>query len=546
MMQSSCHCNKKSKFSGNKEYVCNLKTGRWIKINGPTYNQLPKEMMKTANEMGGEKYCKCSDHSQFSQNKNYQCNLQTGRWIKIDGQTSKKNKPNDSIEMLQTKKNNENSQKFNENSQKFNETDKINVETVKKITIRPKKSIEQTVQVLTGVELYLKFLSNTVKTGSGKLYSQILKYDAVEMEMDHQFIQWIFPLDEPSMYAPSAPVIDIMELSIATKNLPYIIPKLQLSYHLIMKHWGFNVNYVEKDNANTVINLFHNSSKPYMELQKARNFKKKIELLNGHNGLRLSRVLQSLVYHGQKKLAIYTYTKIMENISYLHPSVNDDGVTLWKFFLDQSIKKYSDILLKLHHNPSEYLEKVIGDIGEIGELFGKNKMYPEGPIAVVNAANSMLSTGAGVTGALVKSVGGAKSWNSLTSAARTFDGQTAQLPIKINTPVYTPTSGQLITDGVKYIIHGLGPVAGIDDISLIKITIFSVLKLADELGVKTLILPAISGGIFAMSDPQWPVRIRKIIVNEIINYMNNQPAQISKIYLISYDDKDQKLWPPIK
>jgi uncharacterized membrane protein len=59
------------------------------------------------------------------------------------------------------------------------------------------------------------------------------------------------------------------------------------------------------------------------------------------------------------------------------------------------------------------------------------------------------------------------------------------------------------------------------------------------------VLPAISGGIFAHSIPLWPKEVRKLIVEEINNYMNNQQTQMQKIYLISSNSKDQNLWPDL-
>ena len=75
--------------------------------------------------------------------------------------------------------------------------------------------------------------------------------------------------------------------------------------------------------------------------------------------------------------------------------------------------------------------------------------------------------------------------------------------------------------------------AGIDDIRLIKLTIFNILKLADHLNLKTMILPAVSGGIFAGDNKKWATDIRKLIIDEINNYMNNQLTKIKKIYIIS-------------
>lgn len=184
--------------------------------------------------------------------------------------------------------------------------------------------------------------------------------------------------------------------------------------------------------------------------------------------------------------------------------------------------------------------KIIGDIGQINNI--KNIEMPID--IVVNAANCTLSIGSGVTGALVKSVGGPSKWAKLMTSAKNINNQ-SQLELKVGQTVYTSTIGQLSKDNVKYIIHALGPIADQQNISLIKTTIFNVLKMSDFLNAKNIVIPAISGGIFAGSDPNWPKQIRQLIIDEINNYMNNQPTKISKIYLISINETDQKLWPII-
>jgi hypothetical protein len=121
---AQCYCQKKSKHANKEGYVCNLKTGRWIKSNGPTHKKLlqkigPHIFSLTIAETGyvcnlktgrwiksngpthkkllqkigphifsltiaetGSKVCQCSPQSQFATNDNYLCNSQSGRWVK--------------------------------------------------------------------------------------------------------------------------------------------------------------------------------------------------------------------------------------------------------------------------------------------------------------------------------------------------------------------------------------------------------------------------------------------------------------------------------
>jgi O-acetyl-ADP-ribose deacetylase (regulator of RNase III) len=119
----------------------------------------------------------------------------------------------------------------------------------------------------------------------------------------------------------------------------------------------------------------------------------------------------------------------------------------------------------------------------------------------------------------------------------------SQTTLNVGDAVYTTTLGQLKKDDVKFIIHTLGPIPGSQSIKLVKLSIFNTLKLADHLGVKSLVLPAISGGIFAASGPQrWAKNVRQLIIEAINDYINSQPTKIKTIYLISINEKDQRLW----
>ena len=108
--------------------------------------------------------------------------------------------------------------------------------------------------------------------------------------------------------------------------------------------------------------------------------------------------------------------------------------------------------------------------------------------AVANAANDRLWMGAGVAGALKRAGGDAIEQEAM-----------AQGPIELGTSVAT-TAGNL---RARYVIHGA--VMGQDlrtDAELVRRTTRSCLSLADELGCRSLALPAFGTGVggFALAD----------------------------------------------
>jgi len=58
----------------------------------------------------------------------------------------------------------------------------------------------------------LHFLEGAIPDGRGRTLSMIMAFDDQAIESTHDFIQWIFPLDEPSRSHPGAPVLDLFEI----------------------------------------------------------------------------------------------------------------------------------------------------------------------------------------------------------------------------------------------------------------------------------------------------------------------------------------------
>lgn len=96
--------------------------------------------------------------------------------------------------------------------------------------------------------------------------SDIYTYDDRQLEDDHSFIQWIFPTPRASQYNPRSPVLSIDEIRMIRQN-GIIISIIESCKDKMFEYWGLV---------------------PYDV--------KKIQRLNGHNGLRLSRAIECLTY----------------------------------------------------------------------------------------------------------------------------------------------------------------------------------------------------------------------------------------------------------
>lgn len=164
---------------------------------------------------------------------------------------------------------------------------------------------------------YLQFMAGNIVNSEGFTVSTILNYNSLQLESDHAFIQWIFPLPEPSRFNPDAPLIDVKELkqSLQQKEtdetMRQVIENHERATMMMLQFWG---------------------------IEPAIN-PKRITCLNGHNGLRFSRFLQCLVYHGYREKAKSILDQILgivnssdgKEAKLLKPSINrSTGKTLWE------------------------------------------------------------------------------------------------------------------------------------------------------------------------------------------------------------------------
>ena len=69
------------------------------------------------------------------------------------------------------------------------------------------------------------FLEGKIKDYEGRYLKDIWSFDDNKIENVHNFIQWIFPLDQISKYVPSSPVLideeilEVKQSSVAKENL---------------------------------------------------------------------------------------------------------------------------------------------------------------------------------------------------------------------------------------------------------------------------------------------------------------------------------------
>jgi O-acetyl-ADP-ribose deacetylase (regulator of RNase III) len=127
--------------------------------------------------------------------------------------------------------------------------------------------------------------------------------------------------------------------------------------------------------------------------------------------------------------------------------------------------------------------------------------------AVVNAANSSLLGGGGVDGAIHRAAG-----PELLAACRELRATTLQDGLPVGAAVATPGFGLR----ARWVIHTVGPNrhAGQTNPALLASCFSESLRIAEELGVRSLAFPAVSAGVYG-----WDARqVAQIALGTVRSY----------------------------
>ena len=124
------------------------------------------------------------------------------------------------------------------------------------------------------------FYRGDMKDDRGRALEEIQAWDFDRLESTHDYIQWLFPLPEPSGANPRAPVLDASDIA-AFRAEPALRARLLASFRAMLAFYGFSLE--ERD------------GKPV--LARAGDFEARAAnwlTPHNHNFLRLTRILRSL------------------------------------------------------------------------------------------------------------------------------------------------------------------------------------------------------------------------------------------------------------
>lgn len=146
------------------------------------------------------------------------------------------------------------------------------------------------------------------ENNSGYSYNDVVyEWDNQKWEDTHDFIQWLFPLDEPSKYNADAPILNESELA-TFQSSQMLRHRLILAYERFLSTLGLRFRYTEDEG---------------LEVFKTRDFDKYEHLWKtpNHNWLRVTRVMKTLNLVGlsEHSTALYYTLKQMSDDGYNIP-----------------------------------------------------------------------------------------------------------------------------------------------------------------------------------------------------------------------------------
>ena len=139
------------------------------------------------------------------------------------------------------------------------------------------------------VSALVAFYHGNGRDHRGRLLSHIRQYAFHDLERHHDFIQWLFPLPEPSGANPDAPLLTVEDIA-AFRSDDSLRKTLLRSFTLMLQFYGLEL--VERGDDVEVARDIHFD-------ERSREW-----LTSGnHNFLRISRILRSLSLLGLGALA---------------------------------------------------------------------------------------------------------------------------------------------------------------------------------------------------------------------------------------------------
>jgi len=131
------------------------------------------------------------------------------------------------------------------------------------------------------------FYQGKIKHPRGVTLEDIWGWNDGQLEFEHTYIQWLFPLPEMSRAEPESPILTARDIQRFEEN-DELKAKLLKSFQLLLRFYGFGLRYELQDKA---VPIVEQTDQFGVRAQRWLN-------ANNHNYLRITRILRSLTLLG--------------------------------------------------------------------------------------------------------------------------------------------------------------------------------------------------------------------------------------------------------
>lgn len=169
-------------------------------------------------------------------------------------------------------------------------------------------------------EEIVDFYTGAGRDGRGRTLSEVWQLGLQDLEWSHDYIQWLFPLLEPSRAQPYSPVLTVAAAD-ALRRVPGFRDRLLHSAEVMARFYGFSLSW--------------DGLRWCVVPSPAFAGRKRVWLTPGnHNHLRHTRIMKSLVLLGLRPLAA-AWLECLEGIYQADPSqVGRGTLGYWRAALE--------------------------------------------------------------------------------------------------------------------------------------------------------------------------------------------------------------------
>jgi hypothetical protein len=142
----------------------------------------------------------------------------------------------------------------------------------------------------------LEFYTGDGKDNAGRTHSELLNFDDKDLELTHDFIQWLFPTETPSAYNPDAPLLDAETVYAlhSGDNYSTFLTRYLSAAGRVLRFWGFSYTVEHGDIKVNPIT----ERQPWMTH-------------DNHNLLRMSRLMESARLLGFEVLSTSLFEAVL-------------------------------------------------------------------------------------------------------------------------------------------------------------------------------------------------------------------------------------------